>query len=79
MKNTFHFLIAASLVLITLCSCTKLSPIETRITNVSQAIINGDAPALAAMVSYPIDCSYPLRNIEDSTQFVAYFDILFDD
>lgn len=46
---------------------------------IHDAIVNGDAGLFASLVKYPILRDYPLRNIEDSAQMVAYFTVLIDD
>lgn len=43
------------------------------------AIVDGNAQAFASMVKYPIMREYPLKNIGDSAQMVAYFPTLIDD
>lgn len=52
--------------------------IRKRIETITQAIANGDAKTLAHLTTYPIERPYPLKDIEDSAQMVAYFDTMFD-
>lgn len=52
---------------------------EERIMKLKQAIVGRDSILLASMLEYPVQREYPLRNILDSAQMIAYFDILFDD
>ncbi len=46
---------------------------------VAKAIINDSPAAFAAIVSYPIQRPYPLKNIEDSATMVKYYDKIVDD
>lgn len=46
---------------------------------IHDAIVNGDAGLFASLVKYPVLRDYPLKNIEDSAQMVAYFPVLIDD
>lgn len=49
------------------------------IKRLQDAILKGDAPAFAGMVSYPLARPYPLHDISDSVQMVKYFSTLIDD
>lgn len=55
------------------------SPLPEEVTSIISAIADNDAPRFASRVSYPLVRPYPLRNIEDSAQMVAYFPIVADD
>ena len=46
---------------------------------ITQSIANGDAKTLASLTHYPLMRRYPLKNIENAQQMMAYFDIMFDD
>ena len=53
---------------------------ETGLTRIRKCIVNGDARQLASLVChYPFSRPYPLKDIENQKQMIAYFDILFDE
>lgn len=54
-------------------------PLPVVVNQVVEAVSNGDAHSFAGNISYPLVRPYPLRNIEDSVQMVAYYPILVDD
>lgn len=43
------------------------------------AVAQNDKQAVAQMVEYPLRRIYPLRNITNETEFIDYYDILFND
>ncbi len=54
-------------------------PLPEEVLSISNSIKNGDAESLASKTLYPLERPYPLKNIEDSAQMVAYFPTLVDD
>lgn len=55
------------------------SPLPEEVTSIVSSITDNDASRFASHVRYPLVRPYPLRNIEDSVQMVAYFPIVVDD
>ena len=53
--------------------------LSKNLQTIINSIVDGDCHTLASVVSFPLWCSYPERNIEDETQLALMFDILFDD
>lgn len=51
---------------------------SNNIQEIVSSIVNGDKIRLASLSSYPIMRKYPLPDIENARQMVAYFDTLFD-
>lgn len=59
---------------------TKSPEVISALKRLTECIVNGDARQLASLVcSYPFSRPYPLKDIENKKQMIAYFDILFDD
>lgn len=56
----------------------ELSGSTKNIEAIMRSIANGDAKKLASLTAYPIMRPYPLEDIEDSAQIVAYFNTMFD-
>lgn len=53
---------------------------ESGLARIRKCIVNGDARQLASLVChYPFSRPYPLKDIENQKQMIAYFDILFDE
>lgn len=51
----------------------------SRFAHIKQCIIKGDAHQFASLVSnYPFPRRYPLKDIENKEQMIAYFNIMFD-
>lgn len=46
---------------------------------IMKCIADGDAKGLAKLTLYPLKRVYPLKDIENEEQMIAYFDVLFDD
>lgn len=58
----------------------KSPEVVLALKRLTQCIVNGDARQLASLVYYyPFSRPYPLRDIKNKKQMIAYFDILFDD
>ncbi len=58
----------------------KNPEVISALKRLTQCIVNGDARQLASLVCYyPFSRPYPLKDIENKKQMIAYFDILFDD
>ena len=53
--------------------------IRNNIEAIMKCIANGDAKGLAKLTTYPLKRDYPLKDIENEEQMIAYFDVLFDD
>ena len=49
------------------------------VNRVMKCIANGDARQFASLVVYPLSRTYPLKDIENEKQMIAYFDTMFDD
>lgn len=48
------------------------------IEEIVNCIVKGDKKKLASLCIYPIKRDYPLPDIENAKQMIAYFDTLFD-
>lgn len=55
------------------------APLPTVVDEVITSITANNPSAFAANVSYPLERPYPLHDITDSAQMVAYYPILVDD
>ena len=53
--------------------------IRNNIKAIMKCIADGDAKGLAKLTTYPLKRNYPLKDIENEEQMIAYFDVLFDD
>lgn len=71
-----------------LCDCSgssvkqslpDLSSLPDNVAGVSISVYNNDSVAFASLVQYPLSRPYPLRDIADSAQMVAYYPIMVDD
>ena len=51
---------------------------KTTIEKIMQCIIDGNAKELADMTEYPLGREYPLKDIRDEDEMIAYFSTLFD-
>ena len=54
--------------------------VVSALKRLTQCIVDGDARQLASLVCYyPFSRPYPLKDIENKKQMIAYFDIMFDE
>lgn len=51
---------------------------KAAIDKIMQCIIDGNAQELANMTEYPLGREYPLKDIQDEDEMMAYFNTLFD-
>lgn len=58
----------------------KNPEVVSALKRLTQCIVDGDARQLASLVCYyPFSRPYPLNDIENKKQMIAYFDIMFDE
>lgn len=71
-----------------LCDCSgngaghnlpDLSHLPDYVARVSVSVYDNDSAAFASMVQYPLARPYPLHDIADSAQMVAYYPVMVDD
>ncbi len=56
-----------------------LSHLPDYVARVSVSVYDNDSVAFASMVQYPLARPYPLHDITDSAQMVAYYPVMVDD
>lgn len=56
-----------------------MSHLPDYVAQVSISVYDNDSLAFASMVQYPLPRPYPLRDIADSTEMVAYYPVMVDD
>lgn len=58
----------------------KNPEVVSALKRLTQCIVDGDARQLALLICYyPFSRPYPLKDIENKKQMIAYFDIMFDE
>lgn len=71
-----------------LCDCSgnsggrslpDMSNLPDYVAQVSISVYNNDSLAFASMVQYPLQRPYPLHDIADSADMVAYYPVMVDD
>lgn len=71
-----------------LCDCSgnsggrslpDMSHLPDYVAQVSISVYNNDSLAFASMVQYPLQRPYPLHDIADSADMVAYYPVMVDD
>lgn len=60
-------------------SLPDMSHLPDYVAQVSISVYDNDSLAFASMVQYPLPRPYPLRDIADSTEMVAYYPVMVDD
>lgn len=56
-----------------------LTPLPPVVGKLAASMVNGDAPAFASVVDYPLARPYPLKPVRDSVEMVDYFPVMVDD
>ena len=56
-----------------------MSHLPDYVAGISISVYNNDTAAFASMVQYPLSRPYPLHDIADSAQMVAYYPVMVDD
>lgn len=72
--------LASVTALLALCACADgAGKMPEEVKRVVKAAESGKATDFAGVCDYPVERPYPLKDIEDSTSMVKYYDVLVDD